>query len=144
MLNLKDVGLVYLKFAFIVTLTTVTILWLTSATSSSSSTSSRHLFMMSSADNSITASKLYDVTAVSLIVCQSACLADDACLITVFNTQSQTCSLFTAGTTVYNITAGLKVNFIDSQTVSVSSPSVPTVIKYITVLNVLNMEYCRG
>jgi hypothetical protein len=61
-----------------------------------------------SANTPLVASKLYDVTVRSAIMCQSACLAETTCYAVTFNKQTGGCSLYAAGNTSYT-TSGLTV-----------------------------------
>ncbi len=87
----------------------ILLLWLQQMTPTSSACSSppakRSLQTLTSTSSPLMASKLYDVTAVhTAIMCQSVCLAEDACLAVMFNKQTQLCSVFTAGNTSYSAT----------------------------------------
>ena len=67
-------------------------------------------------DINLHAKKLYDTVAKSTILCSAECIEEQACIYCTFHKDSKNCTLFTQGSTNYDL-SGLKTYVIDNSTV---------------------------
>jgi hypothetical protein len=107
------------------------LLWLKATSPASSGCVGSQLTAVASAVNPLTGSKLYDVTARTATNCMLVCLSEDMCLAVAFNTQTNLCSVFTAGNTSFNM-AGLQVFVIRDETGGVQQDNHYIIIEFCT------------
>ena len=55
-------------------------------------------------NNSLTAAKLYDTTFTSIVKCSSHCTSEEICLYMTINRNNYTCTFYSMGKTIYNVT----------------------------------------
>lgn len=94
--------------------------------------STRFMEITSSPVDLLIGTSLYDVTVDSVVLCQSTCVSENSCIMTTFDNDTLTCSLYTYGSTFYVPVD--EVHFVETKQANVSGTH-ETILLALTQLN---------